>query len=64
MTCLTTLIGLLYVALSVLARDTSMGALRGKQDEVVKRRQFSAREPPSGAGVRNITFSNPTASGV
>lgn len=59
-----TLVGLLYVALSVVARDTSVGTLNKKRQEAVKRWQLSARAPLPNPGVQNITFSNPIASRV
>ena len=66
-----TLVGLLYVALSVLTWDTpSVGALNEKRYEAAKLRELSPRVPrrkkildPS-PRVQNITFSNPIASRV
>ena len=63
-----TLVGLLYVALSVLARDTSVGALNEKRYEAAKRGELSPRvprrKPILGPGGKNITFTNPIASRV
>ena len=65
MRILTTLaVGLLYVALSAVARDTSAGAQNRKRHEAVKRWQLSARAPLPSPRVQNITFSNPIASSV
>ena len=58
-------VGLLYLALSIVARDTPVGDRNKKRHEVVQRWQLSARAPPPPSPrVQNISFSNPIASRV
>ena len=57
-------VGLLYLALTVVARDTPVRDRNKKRHEAVQRWQFSARAPLPSPRVQNISFSNPIASRV